>query len=353
MKNPSPCYFVVFRNTIMGVSMFLSACGRAPEERKSPPPPAVEVERLTPGTLEEILPRTGQVEALRRQVIASPAEGPLEALNVREGDAVESGQVLARVGRSDIAEAALRSAEAEWQRASMDFDRVNRLVEAGVSTEERLEQVQAVKERAASALEQARRAVADHELRAPEAGVVSRVLLRPGHYVMPRAPVLEVVDPDHLTLRFDLPERWAGHLRVGDEVRIHLDMLGGDELRLPVSRLHPQLDPRLRTRTVEVDVPSANNALLPGAFARVEVRLARHEDVLTVPVEAVQSFRDGSLRVWRLEAEGKVAPVPVHILAESDNRVALRGELREGDRIVVAGMGMLREGMKVRTGEKP
>lgn len=345
-------YFGISRNYIFWCFLFLAACGKAPEEKRRPPPPSVSVERLSPELLEVTLPRTGGVHALQRQILASPAEGPLLELRVREGDAVAAGQILARIGRPEPAEAAFRSAGAEQERASKDLDRVRKLADDGVATDEQLERARATAAGAESALDSARRALADHELRAPSAGVVGRVLLRPGHYVTPRAAVLEIVDPDRLTLRFDLPERHAALLRAGDEVSVRLDMAPEQTLRLPVSRLHPELDPLLRTRTVEVDLPADGLRALPGAFARVEVTLSRHEKVLTVPVEALQTRRDGSLQVWRVGEENRVEAVTVEILAEADNRAALRGPLLEGDRVVVSGGGMLRGGMTVRTGDK-
>jgi multidrug efflux pump subunit AcrA (membrane-fusion protein) len=71
-------------------------------------------------------------------------------------------------------------------------------------------------------------------------------------------------------------------------------------------------------------------------------------DRILVPVEAVARTPAGEQVVWVLGADGAVAPRPVKLGAATGGRVEITDGLLSGDRIAVAGVRSLREGMKVR-----
>ncbi|MBE7558448.1 efflux RND transporter periplasmic adaptor subunit [bacterium] len=97
---------------------------------------------------------------------------------------------------------------------------------------------------------------------------------------------MEMADLDSLVVRCAVPEAQAGAVKPGMQAEIGLDALPGVTLSAGVVRVYPELDPRMRTRTVELAVKDDAN-LAPGMFGRVRLIVESVADAVAVPVQAV------------------------------------------------------------------
>lgn len=326
----------------------IAGCGSEAEGPKAAPAPAVQVAVMEPQALERRLMLTGTVEASTVATLSSPAEGPVQALRIREGDAVEAGELLLVIGREASAEAMLISAMEEVNRQEKEFERVDRLVRDRALAAEKLDAARAGLERARAELAQAEQASRDFTVQAPWAGVVSRLHVADGRYLAPRAPLLDLFDPQSLVLRFQVPEEHAFHMGEGDPLRASFDAFGGQTLALTVTRAWPELDRRLRTRTFEADLPLGELPFAPGQFARITVVLETVEAALAVPVEALLFDPKGTTRVLIVDADGRARVVEVVTGFEEAGRVLIREGLQLGDRVIVNGLEQVKPDQPVR-----
>ncbi len=92
-----------------------------------------------------------------------------------------------------------------------------------------------------------------------------------------------------LRLRLAVPERSAAKVRVGQEVRVHVD---GDPRTYAgrVARLSPAIEESNRTLMVEAEVPNRDGALRPGAFASAEIVTSADQPAVFVPASAIVTF---------------------------------------------------------------
>jgi len=168
----------------------------------------------------------GWVEA--DMIFVSPDEsGRVTKLNVREGDEVKSGDRLYAVD-DDLQQANLNQNKATLANARQSYDRAASLSRTGSGT-------QATLDAALSALRVAEAQVVTSETRlsrrigySPIAGTVQQIYFREGETVPAQRPVLSIMPPGNLKVRFYVSEVDLPKLAVGDEVRVTCDNCSAD-----------------------------------------------------------------------------------------------------------------------------
>jgi membrane fusion protein (multidrug efflux system) len=336
---------------LLVVTIALSACnkeasrGEATKTNGGEKAAAVRIETLRKTPLVLTLALTGAVEASRIAQLASPAEGPVLGVKVREGDIVTSGQVMLTLGRTEGATALVASLREDTKKEEDNLVRTRRLVESGALAGEQLDIAVANAARMRSQLVKAQETTRDYAVRAPWGGVVSKMKVRDGDFVGPRTPLAEVYDPKSLIVRVAVPEQEAASLANDIKVDIELDAYPGKRLVGSISRLYPYLDPRTRTRIAEVTL-SASPRLLPGMFARAYLVQSTIPDAITVPAQSLLTAPGGGSAVFVMQA-GKALRHKVAIGVEVNGRVRILSGIEAGEALIVAGQENLKEGALV------
>ena len=168
----------------------------------------------------------GWVEA--DMIFVSPDEyGRVTKLNVREGDEVKIGDQLFSVD-DDLQQANLNQSKAQLINAQQSYDRAASLAKTGSGTQANLDA-------AVSALRVAEAQVVTSQTRlarrvgyAPVAGTVQQVYFRVGETVGAQRPVLSIMPPGNMKVRFYIPEADLPKLAIGEEVRVSCDNCSAD-----------------------------------------------------------------------------------------------------------------------------
>jgi HlyD family secretion protein len=168
----------------------------------------------------------GWVEA--DMIFVSPDEsGRVTRLSVREGDEVKPGDQLYSVD-DDLQQANLNQNKATLANAQQSYDRALSLSKTGSGT-------QATLDAAVSALRVAEAQVVTSQTRlarrigyAPVSGTVQQIYFREGETVPAQRPVLSIMPPGNMKVRFYVPEPDLPKLAIGDEVRVACDNCAGD-----------------------------------------------------------------------------------------------------------------------------
>jgi HlyD family secretion protein len=168
----------------------------------------------------------GWVEA--DMIFVSPDEsGRVIKLDVREGDEVKAGAPLYSVD-DDLQQADLNQNKATLANAQQTFDRAQSLSKTGSGT-------QATLDSAVSALRVAEARVNTSQTRlarrsgfAPVSGTVQQIYFREGEMAPAQRPVLSIMPPGNMKVRFFVPETELPKLAISDEVRVACDNCAGD-----------------------------------------------------------------------------------------------------------------------------
>jgi RND family efflux transporter MFP subunit len=195
----------------------------------------------------------------------------------------------------------------------------------------------------------------DSTLRAPYDGVIAQRFVEPGQNVRAKQPVVKFQDVDEIEVVVDVPETvMAADLRSADIVQLLAEFSGAPGLQFPVhiTEVAQRADPVTQTFPVRVamKVPPEVN-LLPGMTATVTVAYHRARILgqrILVPVAAVFKDPSGEQIAWVIGPDQTVTRRPVRLGQATGGQIEIAEGLQPGERIAVAGVTFLREGMKVR-----
>lgn len=163
----------------------------------------------------------GWVEA--EQVFVSPHEpGRIETLSVREGDTVKVGAPLFTLDE-DLQQAELNQLQATVTNARQAFERAQLLLKTASGTQKAFEDAEATLRTAEARLNSSQTRLARRKVASPAAGVVQQIYFRQGEMVPAGRPVLALLPPENIKLRFFLPETMVPKIAIGDTISIGCD----------------------------------------------------------------------------------------------------------------------------------
>jgi RND family efflux transporter MFP subunit len=151
---------------------------------------------------------------------------------------------------------------------------------------------------------------------------------------------------DLLRLRLPVPEDAVGYIHDGDTVQIRVDALHRS-LTGKIVRSTRNLSLDTRTMETEVDVPNKDLSIVPGMYANTYVQLAHRENVLTVPLLAVQRDDAGKTTVLVVDSSNRIHARPITLGIQGSRVAEVRGGLQAGDRVVLGNAARYREGEPV------
>jgi RND family efflux transporter MFP subunit len=339
------------------IALSLSACGKKPAPAAAAAPSlAVALSKAEKSPIERAVLASGPIVAWEEMQLGVELSGQrVTALHVDVGQQVAKGQLLLELDHRTLdselrqAEAAHHEAASGVQLAQVNLNRGQglakaQLISASARDELRAALVQAQAREATSRAQldasRLRRSFAD--LRAPDAGLISKRLVQPGQVVTAGSELLRMIRQGRLEWRPDLPEADLARVETGAEARV-LGPRG--EVTGRVRAVSPGVDSTSRTGTAYVDLPEPG-ALKVGAFVQGRI-LTQRSPGLSVPAAAVV-MRDGYAYVFTVDASGIAHRKRVSAGASEGDRVEILQGLSNGDSVVSEGAGFLGEGDRVK-----
>lgn len=327
------------------LATLLTACGGKEERREAAP---VRVTTETLGSNPQECGRTyvGEVEAQSSTAVSFVGMGTVLRIHVAEGQHVRKGQLIAEMDDTQ-ARNTLATCEAQKRQADDAYERMRLLYEQQALPDIKWVEVQSQVAQAQAALDIARKAVADCRIYAPVSGVVGKKLMNAGETALPSQPVCTILDLSTVKVKASIPEKEIGTFSATTPTDIYVAALDAHFTGGTVEK-GVEADPVSRTYEVRIRVDNASGRLMDGMVCDVKVRnadaLARtRQALLTVPIKAVQQATDGSKFVWKAVG-GKAHRAKVSTGATLGNRIAVTGEVRSGDKVIVSGYQKLNEG---------
>jgi RND family efflux transporter MFP subunit len=195
----------------------------------------------------------------------------------------------------------------------------------------------------------------DSTLRAPYDGVIARRFVEQGQTIRAKDPVVRFQDVDEIEVAVDVPETvMAGEIRSADVLKLVAEFSGAPGVQFPVQikEVAQTADPVTQTFRVRVGMQAPKDVLLrPGMTATVTVTYRRARVLgsrIIVPISAVFKDATGEQVAWAIGSDQTVSRRPVKLGEATGGGIEIVEGLEPGDRIAVAGVTRLREGMKVR-----
>jgi RND family efflux transporter MFP subunit len=281
-------------------------------------------------TISEEIVAVGRLRAVFSTELRSEINGRIVKILGADGQKVERDQEILRLDQQDLLtqiqeiERSIEAAKLRAQRARRDHERLLDLQKRGVVTVKDFEDSRITYSLAENdaAIAEARAANLRDKLnktiiRAPHAGTLLLRDLTEGQVITGAAAqnggtlLGEVADLSSLMVRTNINEIDVARLKVGDTARVRVDsmrsvLMGGTIKRMSTSALESNVD-RTRVFPVDVYLDESDERLRPGMSATVMFTLARVEDTLAVPLNAVFSTAEGARYVFLKKGEAFAA----------------------------------------------
>jgi RND family efflux transporter MFP subunit len=359
-------------------------------------PIAAAVSIVQRGNISHVLSLAGQFQPYQVIDVHAKVSGYVRHIYVDIGDRVHAGQTLAvlevpelnaqyRGSQSEqqrsmeqigIARHEISRAEASHVALQANYDRLLQASKAqpGLIAEQELDdarakadasqaQVDTARSTLSAAEQQADVAKADMErvgalqayttITAPLSGVViwryadTGALIQAGTASDSQSlPLVKLSQSDLLRLRLPVPEDAVGYIHNGDTVQIRVDALHRS-LTGKIVRFTRNVSLDTRTMQTEIDVPNKDLSLIPGMYANTYVQLAHKENVLTIPLLAVQHDDSGKTSVLVVDGQNRIERHAVELGIQGSLLAEVRSGVRQNDRVVLGNAARYKDGEQV------
>ncbi len=286
----------------------------------------------------------GTGEAFKSASIHPSVSGEVVEVAFRAEQRVKKGAPLLRLDDKHQ-RLAVRLAEVAVKEVRRQFKRLQRLARSGAASQARLETAQSEFESAGLRLAQAKEALEDRTVYAPFDGVIGMTEIEKGDRVTEETPIATLDVRSHILVEFNLPEEYAGRIKVGDPVSPRPWTMPDSKMQGTVFELGSRIDPVTRSLRVKVKIVNPDDAIRPGTSFDVRLEFKGRSYPIVREIAVLWS-RDGAY-VWRI-ADGKIEKVFVKIVRRDKGRILIDGPLKAGDTIVVEGVQGLRVGQPVK-----
>lgn len=280
--------------------------------------------------------------------VASRILANVTSINVRAGDIVKAGDLIAELDNQDLKaqvrqiEAQVEAVSAQLTQATLQLKRNKALREQGLisvndldTVQSTFDQLRATKLSYEQQLDQAKVTLTYSKIVAPIAGKVVDRMVEPGDLVNPGQAVVALYNPTSIQISSFIPESQAVNLTLGQQLQVELSAL--NQVRSArVSEIVPLADSAARSFEVKLDLSGDNidlTGLMPGMYAKVGIDKAMRE-VIAIDAQYIQQF--GQLaKVFVLE-NGKVSERFVRLGQPlNNNLVIIVSGLSAGEKLVI------------------
>jgi RND family efflux transporter MFP subunit len=303
-----------------------------------------------------------EVEAPADVRIAPKITGRLDYLQVREGDSVTRGEVLARIDPSQAQaavnqqQAAVESARANVENAQVRYNRYYSLYKQGFVAAQDLDdnrtQLQVAQSalRAAEAqLRNAQSQLSDTILRSPINGFVTARFFDPGSVVTAGQPVVTVQAIRRVFITTSVPEGVNQQVHPGMDAKVEFDAMPGRTFTGKLTQVNTAADPQSRQFLVRAALPNPQNLIRPGMFCRMTLVTKQTRNAVVVPKEAVTTDRKaGGQVVTVVDANSVAHQIPVKTGDSDQTGMQIVEGVKAGDNVVVLSAQPVRDGQTVR-----
>lgn len=366
-------YLTILMTTVLALFV-LSGCQRQAEDRELKEKPAVPVMVYVtkPETISQYLKLTGGIEAENEAFVYSKSNEKIDRLLVKIGDQVRKGQTLLTQSNQILqqgitqAESAVRSATAQSELAQQELERVKRLFQEKIASQQQLDQVatqaKAAKEgveQAQSRLQQAKEQYQSSVVTAPISGQVAMIFFQEGQIAPIGQPVIKIVHVSAVKAKLYVPEIDIAHISLGQQVIATFPAFPNVEFAGVVDRIDEAIDPQKRALEIEVRIDNPQPALRSGQFGQFLIETERHAEVIVVTDVAVLTQTEVKLNdrgeqkafqtyyVYVVE-DGKALKKEVTPGIYAGGQIELTSGVNVGEAIIVVGQNLVKDGDPVK-----
>lgn len=291
----------------------------------------------------------GNVETKENILVYPEFSGTLTSLNVRGGQSVAKGQILARIDDGGLS-AQLAQAETQYQLAKTTYERQKNLWDQKIGSEIQFLQAKTNMESQQKVINQIKAQLNKTLVRAPFSGTVDEVNVERGQVVSPGMPLFRVVSTRDMYVSANVPENYIQNLKLNASVEVFIPSLDKN-YQGKIRVIGKNINPNNRTVSVEISVSNTDQLLRPNQVATIKIQDYQNANAIVILDTHYNQKPNGDKVVYVVQNkknnEASVKEITIEVGKTQNNLIEVLSGLQPGFELVTEGIKNIKDDTKV------
>jgi len=283
----------------------------------------------------------GSVKADKNVLVLPEVGGLISKISVQEGQQIMKGSVIATIN-SDVVSSNMKELEEQRDLAKYMYDKQQSLYDKGVGTELALKQAEGQFKTLEQTIKSLKTQQGKFVVKAPFDGYVEQVLPVQGEMVGPASPIIRLIALDNMSVKADISESYLKGINMNSAAQLRFPSLGPEPMTgLKLKRIGKFVNPINRTITIEIDVPTKVEGVVPNLMSVLRIRDYVDSSALAVPTRVIR--KDLEVPSVYIITNGKAIRTEVVLGRSSGDYTVIESGISDGDRLVDKGLRGLKK----------
>ncbi len=315
-----------------------------------PPPDTVTTVIANEEQWSPVLSAVGSLKPVKGVEVSTDLSGIVSKIGFESGKNVKQGDLLVQLDITQE-EAAFRSAQARAELANLNKNRIQELLAKSSASKAEFDNAVAEFRQAQASVDEQKALINRKTIRAPFDGAAGIRKVNVGQFVNPGTPLVDVTALDPIYVNFSLPQQYVSVLTPGHEVEVRVEGVDTESYQGQITALNSIIDAATRNIEVQATLANADGKLIPGMFAKVNVKMQETTKVVAIPASSISyaPYGDSVYVVVNGKTmdgkDGRIVRVqPVKLGTSRGDQVSVISGLKNGDEVITSGVFKLRPG---------
>jgi len=307
----------------------------------------VEIEVVQPQDFDKVVTLGGITAAKSTVNVIAKVNGmeQIAAVNVKVGDKVSAGQVLAQIDSTTM-QITVSNAQMAYDDALRNYENNQALFELGALSQQNMNQLEMALKNAENNLRSAKLGLGYLTVTAPISGTVTMVNAEVGSYATASAPMFEIANVDTLKISAGINEKNVSKIAIGQEVLVKINSASEEWMTGTITEISKVMNMNTKNYPITIALNNQDNELVAGMYAEIKVVVDHVDDRLVIPVQAIV-YKDAQPVVYTVQEDGTVKECAVELGLNDGDHYVIESGLTAGDKMVVKGNSKLVNGEAV------
>lgn len=307
---------------------------------------------IEPKVFNHYLELQGNVVTKQNVLIYPEMPGQLLRINVKEGQRVFKGQVLAVIDDRGMSNQ-LAQLEAQESLAKTTFERQERLWNQKIGSEIQFLQAKTNYKAIKNNVVKLKKTLAKYQVKAPFSGTIDAVMKERGELVAPEqgSEIFRIINLANMYVKADVPESYITSIKRGKNVIVEFPILG-KTINSKVRQTSNYINPKNRTFTIEVGLPNRKGMIKPNLTAKLKINDYTNSKAVLVPQHVLSENANGEQYIYVVEnlkdKVGKAKRVIVKTGKSQGDFIEITEGISQGMHIVDEGARTIKNGQEVK-----
>ncbi len=295
----------------------------------------VEVQEVQPRPFIETLQLSCSIKAFEDILVAPEEGGTVKEWKFEKGARIRKGETIVCLN-DDVLKPSYESALAQYHSAELTFEKQRKVYTEQAVSEWQLKTTEFTRDAAKAQAELMRARWERTRIKSPIDGILDDRYVDAGEMAPPGVPIARIVNIRNVKALVNVPERYAGRIRVGAPIRLTVLAYPGELFEGRITYIGAAISPDNRTFPVEAVLPNADAKLKPEMIAKVELALSVQTNALLIEEGIIQQVDRNKFVVY-VATDGKAEERHVQLGGRQGHLIQILSGLKAGDRVITRG----------------